>query len=126
MVDTATSSLDIRDENSNAEAALVIKSLQGIRECNETDATMFVLKHAHVNRETGKKTPRGAKQWVGAVDSSLTLSRLRGRPPKDGIAQTELEGTKSRAYGLKGSLIISPSGNFDMDGDGFSLKARQR
>ena len=113
-VDTATSALSIREENDNSEAQRAIQGLRHVMTAAGTNPAVKVLKHAKFqtpNQHQGsiRRTIRGAKAWLGAVDQTMYHIAARGRPRTDGLRQTILVPDKSRAFGLKRNIKIVPS-----------------
>jgi len=114
-VDTATSALGIQEENDNAEAQRAIQGLRHVMEAAGTNPAVKVLKHAKFQQSMGnhqgaiRRTIRGAKAWLGAVDQTMYHIAARGRRRADGLRITILVPDKSRAYGLKRNIRISPA-----------------
>lgn len=112
VIDTATTVLQIEDENDNAEASLVTRHLRDIQTQADNDTALIILKHARVIEEPGKKvrrTIRGAKAWLGNVDAVWYQYPAQvGRARKDGLRATVLEPDKIRAYGLRHGVRITP------------------
>ena len=111
-VDTATSALAVEDEDDNAEAQRHLQALRRIMDRYGRPA-IKVLKHAKFQTGGGhigqtRRTIRGAKAWLGAVDQVLYHIRRPGRPRKDGLKETLLVPDKSRAHGLKNNIRIMP------------------
>lgn len=113
-IDTATSAFNIVEENDNAEAQRICHVLRHIM----ADAGMpaiKLLKHAKFQTGGGhggpqvRRTIRGAKSWLGAVDQVLYHIRRPGRPLKSGLRETLLIPDKTRAYGLRGNIRVIPS-----------------
>jgi hypothetical protein len=73
----------------------------------EPAASILALKHARIRPDDGGYTLRGAKAWEGAVDSVVFQTKLPGRPWR-GLTPTKLSPHKTRAYGLREPLRISP------------------
>jgi len=123
VVDTATPACDIRNENDNGEAAQVIAQLRHLMRLSTPEASALVLKHAKLIHEDGSYTLRGAKTWMGQVDSFSFLVRAVGRPTTDarkrGLSRTRLVPGKVRAFGLRTPLLIEP--RFTADFSGLSL-----
>ena len=112
-VDTATSALSIKEENDNSEAQRAIQGLRHVMEATETNPAIKVLKHAkfqapNQHQGTVRRTIRGAKAWLGAVDQTMYHIAARGRPRADGLRQTILVPDKSRAFGLKRNIKVIP------------------
>jgi hypothetical protein len=110
VFDTTTPSFAIQDENSNAEATLVITKLRRLQALTTPTATIIALKHVRRRPEDGDFTLRGAKAWEGAVDSVIYQLKVPGRPPKggEGLRRTKLEPSKTRAFGLRETVRIAP------------------
>jgi len=113
IVDTATSALNIQDENDNAEASRAVKSLRGCMARGRPDGALLVTKHAKDGRV------RGAKAWEGMADQVLVQSKLIGGQRKDGYHNSKIESTKRRTFGLVGALKIIPMNG----GSAISLKS---
>lgn len=113
-LDTATSALHVLDENDNAEAQHALQEIRRIMAATGYPAVK-ILKHAKFQTGGGhggpqiRRTIRGAKAWLGAVDQVLYHIRRQGRPRKDGLNNTLLIPDKSRAFGLKRNILITPS-----------------
>ena len=112
-IDTATSAFAIQDENDNSEAQKIVQALRRIMGTLDPPPTIKILKHAKFqdgSHESGvRRTIRGAKAWLGAVDQTVYHIVARGRPPAHGLKQTILVPDKSRAFGLKRNIRISPT-----------------
>jgi RecA-family ATPase len=108
VIDTATVALDIKDENSNSEATIAMRSLHAIRSSVNPRCCIVILKHSRVDHETGRRDIRGAKAWRGGCDSLIFHVGARGRPPASGLRKTALESGKCRAYGLRDRISIEP------------------
>lgn len=112
-VDTATSALAITEENDNSEAQRAVQGLRHVmRECGVAPAVK-VLKHAKYQSGGGhagttRRTIRGAKAWLGAVDQTMYHIKAQGAPDKHGLHKTILVPDKRRAFGLRGVIHISP------------------
>lgn len=110
VFDTATPAFNIQDENDNAEATQAIKGIRELMKLTDPPATAVVLKHAKMRTEKGgRRTMRGAKAWQGAADGVMFQVMATGRPRKDGLRLTRLEPDKTRAYGLRQTIYITPS-----------------
>lgn len=112
-VDTASSVMAVRDENDNAEASRLVQDLRNLIGLSAEAPGIKVLKHAKFQsggEQVGvRRTIRGAKAWLGAVDQTLYHIKERsGRPRKDGLHTTVLVSEKSRAFGLKGAVRVVP------------------
>lgn len=111
IVDTATPAFHIQDENDNAEASRAIQALRQVRElAGDKDLTFIILKHERQRDEQGhRRTIRGAKVWLGAVDQVLYHTIAPGaRRRVDGTRKTRLEPDKLRAYALDHVIAIDP------------------
>lgn len=125
IIDTATPALHIEDENDNAEASRAIQSLRQIRElAGSRDLTYLVLKHERQRDDmTHRRTIRGAKVWLGAVDQVLYHTIAPGaRRRRDGTRKTRLEPDKLRAYALDHTICIDPH-KTDVEPKALILKA---
>ena len=112
-IDTATSALAIDKEDDNAEAQRAIQSIRRLM-TTASHPAVKVLKHAKFQTGGGqqgqtRRTIRGAKAWLGAVDQVLYHIRRPGRPQRNGLKDTLLIPDKSRAYGLKRNIHVMPS-----------------
>lgn len=117
VIDTATPSCFIQDENSNAEASSAILKLRTLMSAVSPTATCLVLKHAKLKSlGEGRRTLRGAKAWEGAVDSIVFFVRNEGHPRDDGLSGTKLIPAKRRAFGLTTTVHISPEWTVDKQG----------
>ena len=98
IIDTASSSFSLKDENDNAEASRVIHTLRTLKPAG---ASMVVLKHEREPSEFRGRSIRGAKVWLGAFDLVL-YHRIapRAKRRKDGLRKTILEPGK-----VRGNLI---------------------
>ena len=121
IIDTSTPACDVQDENDNAEASRVIRTIRHLMEVTTPPATALVLKHAKIQGEDGSYSLRGAKAWMGQVDAIAYLRRHEGRPRQDDLNTTILTPGKTRAFGLRRSLTIHPTRT--ADGRGISLSA---
>jgi RecA-family ATPase len=111
IIDTATPALHIQDENDNSEASRAIQTLRQIREvAGDPDLTFIILKHERQRDEAGhRRTIRGAKVWLGAVDQVLYHVIAPGaKRRKDGTRKTRLEPDKLRAFALDHTIAIDP------------------
>ncbi|HYE78565.1 MAG TPA: AAA family ATPase [bacterium] len=116
VVDTATPSFNVQDENDNGEAGRIINTLRRIMALSTPTAACFVLKHAKIRPEDGKYTLRGAKAWEGQVDGILFQTKKAGRRRKDGLNNTTLTPAKVRAFGLREPLHVNPTWTRDRVG----------
>ena len=111
IVDTTTPAFHIQEENDNAEASRVIRELRQMRhDYASPSMTYLLLKHEKQRDDTShRRTIRGAKSWLGAVDQTLYHVIPRGaRRRKDGLRRTQLEPDKLRAFALRSRLSIEP------------------
>lgn len=112
-IDTATSALAIQEENDNSEAQRTVKRLRRIIAESGCNPAIKVLKHAKYQSSGDKggtrRTIRGGKAWLGAVDQTQFHIRAPGRPPKNGLHTTVLVPDKTRAFGLKRHLRVLPA-----------------
>jgi len=72
-----------------------------------------VLKHAKYQSGGGRKgetrrTIRGGKAWLGAVDQTQYHIRAQGAPLRSGLHSTILVPDKRRAFGLARNIRITP------------------
>lgn len=114
-IDTATSALAIKQENENAEAHAVVQLLRHMIPLSPSQPSIKIMKHAKYQNSGGtegspRRTIRGAKAWLGAVDQTMFHIRAgAGRPRDDGLHPTILVPDKSRAFGLKRNILITPA-----------------
>lgn len=109
IIDTASPVCDIKDENDNAEASRMIGFLRSVKESAGPQNAMVVLKHAKiVYDDEQKRTIRGAKAWLGALDGTLYHTLPAGQPRKDGLRNSQVSQDKVRAFGLRESIKIEP------------------
>ena len=116
VIDTTTPACHIDQENDNAEAARVITTLRTLQALSTPPATLLAIKHAKLRSEGGGYTLRGGKAWEGAVDSIIYHVRAEGHPRKDGLANTTLYPAKTRAFGLRVPVHITPAWTPDHQG----------
>ena len=114
-VDTATSALAIAEENDNAEAQRTVQALRHVMEDCGSGPAIKILKHAkyvsgggHGKGSGTRRTIRGAKAWLGAVDQTMFHIRAVGAPKANGLHTTLLVPDKKRAFGLRGNIRIEP------------------
>lgn len=125
-IDTATSALAIENENDNSEAHKAGNKIKRIIE-EGSQSAFRLLKHAKYISGGGhgggtRRTIRGAKAWLGAVDQVVYHIRAEGgRPRNDGLHATILLPDKRRAYGLSRHIRITPSYG-DAEGKSLILK----
>jgi RecA-family ATPase len=109
VFDTATPCFNIQDENHNGEAAKAVAGIRHLMKLTTPTCSAIVLKHAKMRTEKGgRRTMRGGKHWEGAVDGTMFQVKAAGRPRKDGLSLTRLEPAKTRAYGLRQTIYITP------------------
>lgn len=108
VFDTATTSFSPKDENDNAEASRIINKLRNIQHLVTPNPTIIVLMHAKIYRDNGDYTIRGAKHWLGATDATLYLKRREGANRSDGLTNTVMVSGKTRAFGLRRALNLTP------------------
>ena len=124
VVDTATPALRITDENDNGEASQKILELRAIQALANNDTTMIVLKHEKTRDDKShRRTVRGAKAWLGAVDIVMYLSFKRGG--SHGLRRTILAADKPRAFGLQYPIEIVPSWTQEKEPKGLILNAQR-
>jgi RecA-family ATPase len=111
VIDTATPVLNIQDENDNSEANRVIQKLRKIQKSVDSLMNILVLKHERQRDDTShRRTIRGAKVWLGAVDRTFFHVIPNGcRKRKNGLRRTALVPDKLRSYGLEVPIGIEPS-----------------
>jgi RecA-family ATPase len=112
-IDTATSALSIAEENDNAEAQRVVQGLRHVMQDCGSGPAIKILKHAKYVSGGGhgggtRRTIRGAKAWLGAVDQTMFHIRAQGAPKANGLHVTLLVPDKKRAFGLRGNIRIDP------------------
>lgn len=115
FIDTATPCCAILDENDNGIATQAVNKLRAIQASVPSTAAMIVLKHSRIITEDGsqggqepRRMIRGAKAWVGMADAVWFHIRQPGAPRPDGLANTYIEPQKTRAFGLRERIKISP------------------
>lgn len=124
ILDTATTVMQIKDENDNAEASLAIRVLKKAQVAATNQTAALVLKHAKIHEDPSyHRTIRGAKTWLGQVDGTWfhQVHPSGGRPRNDGLRQTVLIPDKIRAFGLRQSLCITPSWTAMVEPRGIAL-----
>lgn len=112
FIDTASPCFNVQDENDNAEATRIINKLRVCQTAITPTVTMVILKHSKIKAEdtgSGYHTLRGAKAWEGAVDAIVYQIPGAGRPRNDGLRNTRLQPSKTRAFGLRTAIEIYPS-----------------
>lgn len=92
ILDTASASFDVADENSNAEIGGMLAALK--RPITETGAPLWVISHAAkaLGREDSEITPRGASAYIGDVHGTGSVFRDKSFPNS-----TFLKSLKNRA-----------------------------
>ena len=129
-IDTATSALGIQQENDNSEAYDAVGKLRLIIRETPTHPAIKVLKHSKYVSGGGhgggtRRTIRGAKGWVGAVDQTMFhIKEHTGRPRKDGLHTTIIVPEKTRAFGLTHHVRVIPS-YVDAETKGLILKGEK-
>lgn len=113
-IDTATSALAILEENDNAEAQRAVQALRHLIPLSAAHPGIRLLKHAKFQTGGGhgvvtRRTIRGAKAWLGAVDQVLYHIRRPGRPRNDGLRDTLIIPDKHRAFGLSRNIHVIPT-----------------
>lgn len=108
VIDTATPACQIQDEDKNGEAIIAIGHLRRAMRVAAPDCGMLVLKHAKIIKKGEERSIRGAKAWKGSSDSLIFHTKTAGRPRGDDLHCTYLYPDKSRAFGLKERLKVTP------------------
>lgn len=108
IVDTATPACHILNENDNSEASIAAQQIRQAQDASGHHCAALILKHLRVDQHTGSVDVRGAKHWKGAVDAIWYHLFRPGRPRGDGWRNTHIRPEKTRAYGLKDELLITP------------------
>ncbi len=109
IFDTTTPCFNIEEENSNGEATRATNRLRELARQTDPVMTILVIKHAKMlMKKGGRRTMRGGKAWEGAVDGTMYQVRAPGRPRNNGLSLTRLEPAKTRAYGLRRTIYITP------------------
>lgn len=114
IFDTATKCFRIRDENDNSEATRVLSALSLIQAAADNSTSILVLRHAIIDHHPDGTTHhkmRGASAWNGGGDGVIFHLARPGRP-RD-LRPTYLEPNKTRAYGLRNRLNITPTWTSD-------------
>jgi RecA-family ATPase len=80
VLDTASASFALDDENANSEVAAVLAALKPT--VTESGAALWIISHAAkaVSREDSEITPRGAGAWMGDVHGTGSVFQDRGSP----------------------------------------------
>lgn len=123
IFDTATPCFRVENENDNSEAAIIIGKLRQLMTLTKPNPGVIVLKHGKIVTDSveRKMTLRGAKAWEGQVDSIVYQTLCAGRPRNDGLRNTQLSPSKTRAFGLDKDLKIYPEWIDDKAGVRLSL-----
>lgn len=109
VFDTATPCFNLQDENDNAEATRAGQALHRLMDLVSPKATAIVLRHEKLKTERGsRRTMRGAKAWHSQADAILFQVKQPGRPRKSSLSLTRLVPDKTRAYGLRQTVYITP------------------
>ena len=108
VIDTASPTCRIVDENDNGEASAAMRALRAVRASGGPETSMLILKHARFSKDTGRDI-RGAKAWKGECDQLAFHVASRGRPKIDGLRHTHIEPSKTRAFGLRAPIHIAPT-----------------
>lgn len=128
FIDTATPCCAILDENDNGVATQTVNKLRTLMHSVPQTASMVVLKHSRVITEQDlrsdgsqdgqepRRTIRGAKAWVGMADAVWFHVRAYSGPRADGLANTFIDPSKTRAFGLRHRINISPRWTNNRDG----------
>jgi len=117
IIDTATPACRIVNENDNAEATIAAREIRLAQQAGAPGCAALVLKHLRFDASTGQVDVRGAKAWKGAVDAVWFMRHSAGRPRADGWRNTRIYPDKTRAFGLRDTLQITP--HFD---NGFNYR----
>lgn len=80
ILDTASASFDVSDENSNAEVGAMLAALK--RPVTDSGAPLWVVAHAAkaLGREDSEITPRGASAYIGDVHGTGSVFRDKSFP----------------------------------------------
>lgn len=116
IFDTTTPCCAIEDENDNAQASKAIDQIRRLQCITNPTSACLILKHAKVEKDHGTYTLRGAKTWAGAVDSVIYQTKSAGHPRTDGLINTYLQPSKTRAFGLRQAWKIEPHWNLTKTG----------
>jgi RecA-family ATPase len=109
IFDTASPCFGIELENDNGVATVAIKKVRALMTLTVPKFTAIILRHAKMKTEEGgRRTMRGAKAWHGASDGVMFQVKAQGRPRKDGLNLTRLVPDKTRAWGLRQTIYITP------------------
>lgn len=125
ILDTTTPICRIKDENDNAEATRIIQALRYIQAAAGAHTTIIALRHARVEKERGAhgevvgvhRKMRGATAWEGSTDGVLFHLGYPGASKRDGLRTTYLTSDKTRAFGLREDLIITPHWVYGPEGE---------
>src|SRR3972149_5248403 len=122
IIDTASPAFHVEDENDNSEAGKIIEHLRRVQAVSANETPTPTLKHERQRDEVNpRRTIRGAKSWLGAVDAVVYHTRRAGRPDRFGLKDTFLEPDKSRAFGVRETVRIVPTWT-DAERNGLILK----
>jgi hypothetical protein len=109
VIDTATTTCGIEDENSNGEATEAVRGLRAVMAAGAPGCAMIILKHTKFNHDiTLRTTIRGAKAWLDQADGTIFHKLAVGKPRSDGLRNSRLVRDKVRAFGLSREVIIIP------------------
>ena len=117
VIDTATPACGIVDEDDNGEANVAIRHLRQGLMAGAPGCGMLILKHAKIIAKGEDRTIRGAKMWKGACDGLIFHTKAAGRPRMDGLHSTYLWPEKTRAFGLRDRILITPQKMTDSAGN---------
>jgi len=128
ICDTSSSCFRVNDENDNAEASKLIAGLRLVQVAANNDTTILILRHARIERDAKGRHPdrfkmRGASAWAGATDG--VMFHLAPAGNYHGLRPTYIIPDKTRAFGLRSKLIITPTWTSDDHKDrGIKLAGR--
>lgn len=108
IIDTATPACHIANENDNGEASAAAQKIRLACDAAGPQCSALILKHLKIDKDTGAADVRGAKAWNGAVDAIWHHRFRRGQPRKNGWRNTHIVPEKTRAFGLRDTLKITP------------------
>lgn len=123
VVDTATTALGVEDENDNAEAGRIVRTLRRCMAQGHEDGSLLALKHAKDG------TVRGAKGWEGMCDQLLVQAGMAGPHRADGYHNSKIWAKKLRSFGLRECLKIIPvngGSSLSLKSEVLQVKRRQR
>lgn len=116
ICDTSSSCFRTKDENDNSEASRIVAGLRLIQAAADSFTTILILRHARIERDPKGERPdqykmRGASAWAGATDGVM----FHLAPPGNyhGLRPTHIIPNKTRAFGLRSPLTITPSWTSD-------------